>query len=302
MDPIYYIDRMTGQKHEEKVFWGGALGLLYGTRKRSRLVGRPLKHLVARWPIVSKLCGYWQRRPRSSKNIGPFIETYGLDTSEFVQPIEHFQSFNEFFIRQLKPEARPISSGKKTAIIPADGRFYFFQDIERSTPFVVKGQEFNLSKFLNDEALAKQYAGGSMVLARLCPMDYHRFHFPVSGIPSKTHPISGPLYSVNPWALRDRLHIFWTNKRVYCQMQSDQFGDVLLAEVGATTVGTIHQTYQAFAPYCKGDEKGYFSFGGSTLILLFLPGAIRFDEDLLQASRQGLEILCRMGQSMGIGA
>ena len=138
-----------------------------------------------------------------------------------------------------------------------------------------------------------------MVLARLCPSDYHRFHFPVDGIPGQTHPISGHLYSVNPWAIRNELKIFWTNKRVYCHMQSDRFGDVLLCEVGATTVGTIHETYHPLVPCQKGAEKGYFSFGGSALVVLFAPDTIRFDEDLLRATSQGLEIRCLMGQRMG---
>lgn len=299
MDPIYYIDRQTGQRCEEKVFWGGALGLLYGEGMRSRLLGAPLKHLLARCPWISRFCGCWQSRACTAKQIGPFIHTYGIDPDEFMVPIEAFYSFNDFFIRKLKPSARPIATEEKTAIIPADGRFFFFQDIGQNTSFIVKGQQFNLPKFLQSEALAKQYAGGSMVLARLCPTDYHRFHFPVSGVPEATHPIPGALYSVNPWAIRKQLEIFWTNKRVYCQMASDHFGEVLLAEIGATTVGTIQQTYQPEKTYRKGDEKGYFTFGGSALAILFPRDTIRFDPDLIQASKQGIEILCLMGQSMG---
>lgn len=300
MDPITYIDRLTGEHREEKVFWGGALGLLYGEGMRSKLVGAPLKHFIARCPWLSQFCGYWQRRACTKKQILPFIESYDIDTAEFADTVDSYGSFNDFFIRKLKPNARPIATGDKTAVIPADGRFYFFQDIGHDTSFVVKSQQFNLSKFLKNEALAKQYAGGSMVLGRLCPTDYHRFHFPVSGIPQETHPIPGPLYSVNPWAIRKHLNILWTNKRTYCRMASEQFGEVVLAEIGATTVGTIHQTYQPLQPYRKGDEKGYFSFGGSALVILFRPNTIQFDPDLLQASQQGVEILCLMGQSMGV--
>ena len=229
MDPITYIDRLTGQRREEKVFWGSALGLLYGKGIWSRLLGAPLKHFVARCPWLSRFCGYWQQRACTKKQIRPFIESYEIDQkTEFSDPIDSYRSFNDFFIRKLKPSARPIAAGENSAVIPADGRFYFFQDIGHDTSFVVKGQRFNLTKFLQNETLAKQYAGGSMVLGRLCPTDYHRFHFPVSGIPQATHPIPGALYSVNPWAIRKNLDIFWTNKRTYCRMTSEQFGEVLL--------------------------------------------------------------------------
>ena len=210
MEPIYYINRLTGQRCEEKVFWSGALGLLYGEGMRSRLLGGPLKQLLARCPLISQFCGYWQRRQKTAKAIKPFIESYGIDPAEFAQSIESYQSFNDFFIRKLKPEARPIAAGENTAVIPADGRFYFFQDIGYDTSFTIKGQQFDLKKFLQSETLAKQYAGGSMVLGRLCPVDYHRFHFPVNGIPGKTHPIPGALYSVNPWAIKKNSTSFGT--------------------------------------------------------------------------------------------
>ena len=138
-----------------------------------------------------------------------------------------------------------------------------------------------------------------MVIARLCPTDYHRFHFPVSGLPQNSQPIEGPLFSVNSLALSQRFSTLWENKRAMTQIESEEFGSVCMVEIGATCVGTIHQTFCPNRPVNKGDEKGYFSFGGSCVILLFEKGRIRFDADLVANSRQNLETRCLFGTSIG---
>jgi phosphatidylserine decarboxylase len=168
-----------------------------------------------------------------------------------------------------------------------------------SDGFIVKGKKFSLETLLQDSDLAKQYANGSMVIARLCPTDYHRFHFPCNCIPERSYNIAGDLFSVNPLALRKNIHILSQNKRQITILHSKNFGKILFIEVGATYVGSIHQTFVPGEPYAKGDEKGYFSFGGSSLILLFEPNCIQFDQDLIEASGQRMEIRGLMGQSMG---
>jgi phosphatidylserine decarboxylase len=230
----------------------------------------------------------------------PFIRKFEVDPSEFLLPVTAFTSFNDFFVRKLKIEVRPIAPGKDAAVMPADGRYFFYQDICQCDGFVVKGKKFNLAALLKDPVLAAQYEGGSMVIARLCPSDYHRFHFPCDCIPSSTRLINGWYYSVNPIAIRKNLEIFTQNKRTVCELKTDNFGNILYLEIGATSVGSIQETYvpDTFQP--KGAEKGYFEFGGSSLILLFTKGSIQFDEDLLQATEAGYEIRCLMGQRMGI--
>ena len=138
-----------------------------------------------------------------------------------------------------------------------------------------------------------------MVIARLCPIDYHRFHFPFSCTPSKSTLLNGALFSVNPLALKKNIRIFSENKRSLTSLKTDKFGDVLFIEVGATCVGGIFQTYTPNQAVVKGQEKGYFSFGGSSLILLFEPGRIHFDADLIEASKKKIEIRGLLGQSMG---
>ncbi len=296
MNPIVYIDRKTGAKETELVYGEAALKLLYGN-----FLGRPLMHLLSRYPFFSALYGSLQKRPASREKIKPFIEKYKIDTSEFLLDPGQFLSFNDFFIRKLKPEARPISMEENVAVIPADGRYYFYQNMSQTEGFVVKDQKFNLSNLLKDEALAREYTNGTLVMARLCPTDYHRFHFPCDCVPGPTRYINGWLYSVNPIAIKKDIHIFTQNKRCLCILDSKHFGKVLFLEIGATNVGSIHETYQPNRFYPRGVEKGYFSFGASALIILFEPGKISLDADLVDATKQGFEVRCLMGQSLGRG-
>ncbi len=297
MEPITYIDRQSGQEHTEAVYGEAAIRLLYGEGWLSQCIGKPLMYLLSGIPLFSSLYGAFQRLPLTRRKIAPFIREFQLDAAEFLDPVESYGCFNDFFIRKLKPAARPIAEGDNVAVIPADGRYRFYPNIALSEGFWVKGQKFDLAELLQDKALAAHYAGGTMVIARLCPSDYHRYHFPCGGIPGETRLINGWLYSVNPVALKKNIHIFTQNKRGICEISSSHFGKVLYIDIGATAVGSMHQTYLPFQHVKNGDEKGYFSFGGSSLILLFAPGSIHLDADLLK--HPGQEIRCLMGQSMG---
>lgn len=299
MEPIIYIDRLSGTKVVEKVYGGKALSFLYGEDALSRIFGAPLLHLLSKYSFFSSFVGFWQRLPFTKKKIQPFVENYEVDANEFEKSVSHFDSFNDFFVRKLKPQARPIEGKRSSAVIPADGRYWFYQEISSANFFYIKGEKFNLNSLLENEELARHYQNGSMVIARLCPSDYHRFHFPCDCIPGESKVINGWLYSVNPVALKKDFDILTKNKRTLCELKSPLFGNILYIEIGATSVGSIHETYQPGKFYEKGAEKGYFSFGGSCLILLFEPHTIQFDSDLLRASEEGFEIKCLMGQSMG---
>ncbi len=292
---IEYIERKTGQKRIEKIYGHKALSLFYGDGFLQRLFSKTLLPLIAHLPFFSKVYGYLQKLPSSAKRIESFIETYGIDKVEFLK--SDFSSFNDFFIRKLKPEARPIVSDPNRLAMPADGRYLVFSKFDQ---FQIKGQTFSLIEFLKSRSLASHYADGSMAIVRLCPSDYHRFHFPCDGTPSKPSLINGPLYSVNPMALRKRLSILSENKRMITEIETKNFGIILYVEIGATAVGTIRQTYLPEKPIQKGDEKGYFEFGGSCIVLLFEKGAIEFDADLLKNSGQGIETRANYGDSLAI--
>ncbi len=299
MTVITYIERQTGQKKHEKIYQEWSLRLLYGDSWLSRLSRSWLLPSLAKWPWFSYIYGYLQKRPSSRRKIKPFIRKFSIDPSEFLEPISHYGSFNDFFIRKLKPEARPIDSNPNVAIIPADGRYYFYTDITHDSNFIVKGKALDLESLLENRKLAQEFEGGSLVLARLCPSDYHRFHFPCDCLPGATKVINGWLYSVSPIALKRNVHILTQNKRTLCEISSPLCHRFLYLEIGATAVGSIQETYQPNQWQMKGSEKGYFEFGGSTLILLFAKNAIQFDSDLLSATKDGFEIRCLLGQSMG---
>ncbi len=237
--------------------------------------------------------------PESAARVAPFIAKYDLDPGDFADPPESFASFNEFFYRKLKLEARPIDSDEASVVFPADGRHLGFERASAIQGVFVKGQKFDLAALLGDADLASRYADGSLVLSRLCPVDYHRFHFPAEGIPGQTRLIDGPLYSVNPIALRKRLGYLWTNKRTITELTTGNFGNVLCLEIGATCVGTIQQTFRPGEPVLKGAEKGYFAFGGSSTITIFEPGKIKLAEDLLENSAKSRELYARVGTRMG---
>jgi phosphatidylserine decarboxylase len=299
MQDLRYINRLTGKVEEEKVFGEHALRFLYGQSLWSKLLGRPLCFLIARIPLFSFLFGWWHKRCFTKRKIQPFIQKYQINTSDFLEKVNQFSSFNDFFIRKLKPESRPIVSGKEIAVMPTDGRYLFFENLAQNDGFFVKGEKFNLQSLLQDFELSAKYEKGTMIMSRLCPTDYHRFHFPVTCVPSQTHFIKGSLYSVNPWAIVQDVSIFTKNKRTFCELTSDEFGKVIFMEVGATCVGSIHQTYLPNILQSKGAEKGFFSLGASSLIILFEPGRLILDPDLIEASAKKLEILCLMGQRLG---
>ena len=299
MREIFYIDRKTGEKKKEKVYGHFFLKMLYGEGFVSVCFSSTLLRYIAHLSFFSKLYGFLQRTTYSRRKVRPFIEAFAVDTTEFLEPVDAFQSFNDFFIRRLKPQARPIDKREEVVIMPADARYLVFPDIEAEKGFWVKGKKFSLEALLQDKVLAQRYAQGAMAMARLCPVDYHRFHFPCKCLPSTARLINGPLYSVNPVALKKNINYLSENKRMITPLETEHFGTLLFIEIGATNVGAIHQTYVAGRPCGKGEEKGYFSFGGSCLLLLFERGKIHFDADLIRASKEKIETLALMGQSLG---
>lgn len=288
--PIHVFDRQTKQKVEEKVYGGRIIKFLYG----NSLIMAPFRWLIAHLPFLSAFFGWLQTLPRSQKKIDPFIRKYHLNRDEFLEP--SFAHFDAFFSRKLKPSARPISQAD--FCMPADGRYLLYPDYSKVEGLFVKGKKFSLETLLQDKELAQQYEQGSVVIGRLCPSDYHRNHSPAAGEFGESRLINGPLYSVNPAALKWNIHILGENKRVITPLTTPH-GVIQYIEVGATFVGSIEQTYTPGKPVQKGEEKSCFHFGGSTVILLFPPGMISFDEDLLEGMESGLEVRCLMGQSLG---
>lgn len=288
--PITFFSRLTQRIETEAVYGEAFLRFTYETAP-----GLLPLHAVVKRAAFSQWYGARMDAPASRAKIAPFLATYGVDTAEFAEPPESFRSFNEFFYRKLKPGARPIAPGENEVVFPADGRHLVLPDIGACDSFFIKGVRFGLAALLGDADQARRYEHGSLLISRLCPVDYHRFHFPAAGTPGEAKKINGPLYSVSPIALRKRPSILWENKREITVLKTETLGEVLLLEIGATCVGSIVQTYTPGAPVAKGAEKGYFRFGGSCFITIFEPGKIRFAEDLVEHSKAGREVYARMG-------
>ena len=291
---IKVYNRITKDYDIENVAGGNYIKWSYGSP-----IGKSLTELLIKKKLFSKLYGLYCDTSLSKKKISKFIKDFNIDMSISSSSISDFKNFNDFFIRALKSGARPISMDKNLLISPGDGRLFAYENISMNKLVQVKGIHYSLSELIKDNDLAKDYEGGTCLVLRLCPTDYHRFHFIDSGIPLKNHFIKGNYYSVNPIALERIPKLYCQNKREWSAFKSDNFGDILHIEVGATCVGTIVQTYTENKRVNKGDEKGYFKFGGSTTIILLKKNVVKIDEDILNQTNLGYETMVLMGESIG---
>jgi phosphatidylserine decarboxylase len=293
VETVQYFNRYTKRIESEDIYGGHFLRWTYGNP-----LGRLSLHTLVKRSLFSRWYGWLMDRPNSKARVAKFIENFKVNEAEFAEAANSYNTFNEFFYRKLKPEARPINPDPNVAVFPADARHLGFRSISKIEGIFVKGAVFDLGTLLQSAELAKRYHEGSMILSRLCPVDYHRYHFPVSGIAGSAKQINGPLFSVNPIALRQNIRIFTENKRAVTEIDSPEFGKVLVLEVGATCVGSFEYTYQP-GPVQKGQEKGYFKFGGSSTITIFEPNRIVLADDLVENSLKNTELYAKIGDLMG---
>ncbi len=299
MESIKYINRDSKNICEEKIPGEKCLRYLYYTSS-----GRMLLKTMVNKKIVSDLYGFLMKMPFSKKKIDAFIAEYKIDIDLFEKPGKGYKNFNDFFIRRIKQSKLNLDINDEVLISPADGKVLVFENLQDET-FIIKGMEFNIKTLLQDEQSYHKYKSGSMAIIRLAPADYHRFHFPCDSIPGETKLIKGKYYSVSPLALKQLPNVFLQNKRTVCYLDKTVFGKIAYLEIGATMVGSIKQTYynpkKAYNPELvfKGQEKGYFEFGGSTVILLFEKDKLKFDNDLLENTSKGLETSIKFGDSLG---
>ena len=292
MESVKYIDRKSGHQKTEDVPGEGMLKWLYNTAS-----GKVALNVLVKRKIISALGGWFMDSRLSAGRVQEFVTQNKINLDECqISVVEQFHTFNQFFYRKLKPGARPIG---ENIVSPADGKVLAFHALKDVSSFFIKGSEFTVNEFLQDKKLAEKYQNGSMLIARLAPADYHRFHFPADGKISASKKIDGYYYSISPLALKKSMEIFCQNLREYSILSTSSYGDILISEVGATMVGGITQTYTSNSEIKKGDEKGYFSFGGSTLILLFEKDKITFDQDLIQNTKNAFETSIKIGESIG---
>ncbi|XP_021742063.1 phosphatidylserine decarboxylase proenzyme 2-like isoform X2 [Chenopodium quinoa] len=302
---ILVFDRTTKRLVEELIDGKIILAMrsLYQNKPGLYFLGKGGKEIMQK---LSEKQGEKMNSAESTKEIPKFIELFKdqLNLSETKYPLDHFKTFNEFFIRELKPGARPIAFMDRDdiAVCGADSRLTAFKNVEDSTRFWVKGRKFSIQGLLGNDVSASHFIGGALVIFRLAPQDYHRFHLPVSGTIERFVHIPGCLYTVNPIAVNSLCDVFTENKRAVSIISTSCFGKVAFVAIGATMVGSITFTREKGDYVQKGEEFGYFSFGGSTVICVFEKGAIKLDEDLLDNSARSLETLVRVGMTLGVSA
>ncbi len=290
MNEIKYYDRTTGKVCSETVMGDASIRWAYQT-----MSGRALSGMLFGNSFLSRLLGLYFDSPHSKKKIAGVISDLGINPDEFAQPLESFKSFNEFFTRKLKEEARPFSQDKNCFLSPADGRLLVYENINNLSSIKVKGIEDSLENLFAHAM--REFHDGKVAVIRLCPADYHRYHVPCDGVVTERVDIKGKYYSVNPIALESKKRIFCMNRRSYTLIDTEIFGKIAYMEIGAFGVGGIHQTFTGNRVE-RMQEKGYFDFGGSTIVLVFQKNTIKFDSDLIENSQKGIETLVKVGETI----
>lgn len=251
-----------------------------------------LKPLVT--PVVSNIAGAFLSTKLSCVLIKPFIRSNNIDMSQFEDV--KYNSYNEFFSRKIREGARTIDMEPTHFISPADSKLTVLP-ITEDARFTLKHTNYSVSSLLKNGDLAREYHGGYAFIFRLTVDDYHRYCYVDDGTKEENIHIPGKFHTVNPIA-NDYYPIYKENTREYSILHSKHFGDIVMMEVGALLVGKIVNLHEK-AEVKRGQEKGYFQFGGSTVVLLTKANAIQVDKDILENSKNGIETIVKYGEKIG---
>ena len=265
----------------------GAIRFAYGTA-----FGRILAKGILCRKFVSNIYGAWQKSSFSRRKVKKFIAQYQISVDDCTKT--EFSDFNDFFTRQRKHYENHTEENQLPAI--ADSKLLALPISENSV-FQIKGVPYTVGELLENEKLAGEYVGGQCLIFRLAPDDYHRYVYPDAACQEKTVSIDGVLHTVNP--IGGALAVYRRNARRYTLLHTENFDDVVQMEVGALLVGKIRNHKEETAKVGKLEEKGYFEYGGSTVILLVKKDAVTIDDDILTYSAQGIETKVRIGERIG---
>lgn len=245
-------------------------------------------------PFVSQVGGEILNTRISKVFIAPFVKKNGIDLAEYEK--HSFSSYNDFFMRKMKEENRPIDDSVTHLISPCDSKLSAYS-ISKNGVFTIKNTSYTMTSLLRDEKLAERYMGGTILIFRLTVDDYHRYCYVDSGRKSTNRSIQGVFHTVNPVA-NDVYPIYTENTREYSLLKSEHFGTIIMMEVGALMVGKI-VNYEEEAQVKKGQEKGRFEFGGSTVVICLQKEKCIIDADIVRNSKYGYETKVKMGEKIG---
>ena len=291
---IRYFNRDRGEIELERVYQGFIVNWLYNS-----FLGSLLCSIVSRMRWISAFYGAWQNFSLSRYKIDPFVKKFDVDMREFM-PAEgdSYPNFNSFFIRKFRPNGRSFDSTPEKMPAFCEGRYFGHSELTEDKVFPVKGRFLRAGDLLGSSRWASTFEGGPILLARLCPSDYHRFHFPDDGKIIDSYPVEGVLHSVNPVALKRIPGVFFSNKRVVSILDTKNFGTLAYIEVGAICVGSIVST-TSDKNFTRGQEKGFFRFGGSSILLMGTVGSWTPWEDILEHTAEGIETYIKLGSPVG---
>lgn len=269
----------TGEDRLTRSLYGGAL--------------RPLLPLAASRP-VSLMGGFFASSSLSRGRIKSFIKNNNIDMTGYEGMA--FDSFNDFFTRPIIPALRPVDMTPSALVSPCDGQLTVY-DISDDLRFEIKGAFYSVESLLKNPVLAAEFGGGLCLVYRLAVDNLHRYIYFDGGKKGGNIPLRGRYYSVRPYVL-DRVDFYRENAREYTVMNTCNFGKAVQVEVGATFVGRISNR-QGVGSFERGEEKGMFQFGGSTIVLLLKKGAAQIDGDIMKNSTEGFETKVKLGEHVG---
>ena len=282
----YVVRDREGNEYEESESF--AVNAFYGNP-----IGRSVVKVFS-MPVFSKAAGKFLDGKTSRVMIKKFVKKNDIDVNEFED--KKYKSFNDFFTRKRKE--LKVKNEKNILVSPSDARLMALK-IDEKGIFNIKGADYNIGDLLDEDPVYKDYIGGDLLIFRLCKDDYHRYHYIDNGVQGKSVFIPGTLNTVRPIALR-KVKVFKRNAREYTILHTENFDDVIEVEVGAILVGKIVNLYHDDHKFKKGEEKGYFEFGGSTIVLMFKKDVIELDKDIVDNSIQDIETLVKVGTKIGI--
>lgn len=300
---IKYFNRMTGQNEIEKVYGDWFIKFLY-----TSFAGQKVGGLFTN-KYFSKTYGAFQDLPSSHKKVRPFIDKFNIPIGDYepgtrpsLDPKDSYRTFNEFFIRQFKQGKRNFVSESNRLAAFAEARYVGFEAVNEKDVYPVKGNFLKAKDLVGNDQVAKIFEGGPLLIARLCPVDYHRYHYPDNGKVLDNFRVPGAYDSVNPFALKYKNQIFIKNERHVSILQTENFGRLAYIEVGAICVGKIVQSHRWNKPFVRGEEKGYFLFGGSTVVVLGEKGLWKPSQDIITNTANGIETYLHLGEEVGVKA
>jgi phosphatidylserine decarboxylase len=285
---VQVYDRKRGVVYDEPQYGERRLHLLYETA-----FGRLLLSAIFARRWYSTLNAIRDKRPSSVRKIQPLVDRFGIDMSDY--PAQSYASYDSFITRKIDPARRPIAANPDALIAVADSRLLAYV-VTSDGRIAVKQSSYTITELLRDRDLAATYNEGTCLVFRLGTEDYHRYCFADDGEVIRTNSINGVLHSVQPIS-SERYKAFSENHREYSVIETANFGTVVTVEVGAILVGKIHN--HDVTRCLRGQEKGYFSLGGSSIIVLLRPGMVTIDSDIIEHSRKQIETKVRLGEKVG---